>query len=115
MSEGAAGLSRTFNTAGPRDCGVNEAFKKDSEAAVVLTFHDRRERCLDAINSDCEIRGWIMTRIYTIEASSAGGEGDMIDTAHGPIDTWDLTSVGGELGADEAHVWRASLDQPADV
>src|SRR5262245_43450989 len=39
----------------------------------------------------------------------------MIDTAHAPIDKWRLTSVCDELGADEAHVWGASLDQPANV
>src|SRR6266540_35880 len=39
----------------------------------------------------------------------------MIDTAHTPVDKWSLTSVGDELGADDAHVWRASLDQPAKV
>jgi 4'-phosphopantetheinyl transferase len=39
----------------------------------------------------------------------------MIDAAHTPIDEWGLTSVGDELGANEAHVWRASLDQPADM
>src|SRR5437660_237879 len=39
----------------------------------------------------------------------------MIDAVHTPIDKWSLTSVGDELGADEAHVWRASLDQPADM
>lgn len=39
----------------------------------------------------------------------------MIDTAHTQIDKWGLASVGDELGADEAHVWRASLDQPATV
>ena len=39
----------------------------------------------------------------------------MINTAHMPDDKWGLTSVGDELGADDAHVWRASLDQPADV
>jgi len=39
----------------------------------------------------------------------------MIDTAHTPIDEWDLTSAGDELGADDVHVWRASLDQPADM
>jgi 4'-phosphopantetheinyl transferase len=39
----------------------------------------------------------------------------MIDTEHTPIDKWNLTSVGDELGADEAHVWRVSLDQPADM
>jgi 4'-phosphopantetheinyl transferase len=39
----------------------------------------------------------------------------MFDTAHTPIDEWCLTSDGDELGADEAHVWRASLDRPADM
>ena len=39
----------------------------------------------------------------------------MIDIANPPIDEWGLTSVGDELGADEAHVWRAALDQPANV
>jgi 4'-phosphopantetheinyl transferase len=39
----------------------------------------------------------------------------MIDTAHTPIDEWGLISAGDELGADEAHVWMASLDQPANV
>jgi hypothetical protein len=39
----------------------------------------------------------------------------MIDTAHTPIDKWSLTFVGDELGVDDAHVRRASLDQPADM
>ena len=39
----------------------------------------------------------------------------MIDTAHTPINKWGLTFVGDELGADEAHVWSASLDQLADT
>jgi 4'-phosphopantetheinyl transferase len=39
----------------------------------------------------------------------------MIDIANTPIDEWGLTSIGDELGADEAHVWRAALDQPANV
>src|SRR5262245_12475735 len=39
----------------------------------------------------------------------------MIDTAHTPIDELGLISAGDELGADEAHVWTASLDQPANV
>ena len=39
----------------------------------------------------------------------------MIDSAHTPIDKWSFTFVGDELGADDAHVWRASLDQPADM
>jgi 4'-phosphopantetheinyl transferase len=37
------------------------------------------------------------------------------DIAHMPVDKWSLTFAGGELGADEAHVWRASLDQPEDM
>jgi len=32
-----------------------------------------------------------------------------------PIDEWGLTSIGDELGEDDAHVWRASLDRPADM
>jgi 4'-phosphopantetheinyl transferase len=43
------------------------------------------------------------------------GEIDMSDTAYSPIDEWRLTSGDDELGADEAHIWRGSLDQPADV
>jgi 4'-phosphopantetheinyl transferase len=39
----------------------------------------------------------------------------MIDAAHSPIDECGLTSVVDGLGANEAHVWRASLDQPADI
>jgi 4'-phosphopantetheinyl transferase len=39
----------------------------------------------------------------------------MIDAAHTPSDKWTNTSVGDELGADETHVWMASLDQPADM
>jgi 4'-phosphopantetheinyl transferase len=39
----------------------------------------------------------------------------MIDTAHTSNDKWSLASVGDELGADDAHVWRASLDQPAGM
>jgi 4'-phosphopantetheinyl transferase len=39
----------------------------------------------------------------------------MIDTARTPIDKWGLTFSGDELGADDAHVWTASLDQPADM
>src|SRR5215510_12763994 len=39
----------------------------------------------------------------------------MIDATHAQIDEWRLTSGDDELGADEAHVWRAALDQPADV
>jgi hypothetical protein len=40
------------------------------------------------------------------------GECDMIDSAHAPIDKWSLTFVVDELGADDAHGWRALLDQP---
>jgi 4'-phosphopantetheinyl transferase len=39
----------------------------------------------------------------------------MIDTAHAPIDEWELACVNNELGADDVHVWRASLDQPTDM
>jgi 4'-phosphopantetheinyl transferase len=39
----------------------------------------------------------------------------MLDAAHAPIDKWDLISVGDELSEDDAHVWKASLDQPADM
>jgi 4'-phosphopantetheinyl transferase len=39
----------------------------------------------------------------------------MIDTAHTPIDEWAFASAAGALGAGDAHVWRASLDQPADT
>jgi hypothetical protein len=39
----------------------------------------------------------------------------MIDAAHTPIDKWGLTSVGDELCADEAHVWSASINQPAHM
>src|SRR5215475_11314406 len=39
----------------------------------------------------------------------------MIDADHTQIDKLSLTFVGVELGADDAHVWRASLDQPVDV
>jgi len=41
------------------------------------------------------------------------GESDMIDAACTPINEWRLTSVGGELSEDDAHVWRAALDQSA--
>src|SRR5882672_3797099 len=39
----------------------------------------------------------------------------MIDTAHTPIDKWGLVPANNELGGEDVHVWRASLDQPADV
>jgi 4'-phosphopantetheinyl transferase len=42
-------------------------------------------------------------------------ESDVTDTAHKPIDKWGRPFAGEELGADDAHVWRASLDQPADM
>jgi 4'-phosphopantetheinyl transferase len=43
------------------------------------------------------------------------GGGDVINTAHTPIDKWSPAFVGDELGADDAHVWRVSLDQPTDM
>jgi 4'-phosphopantetheinyl transferase len=39
----------------------------------------------------------------------------MIDTVHAPINEWEPATVNNELGEGEAHVWRASLDQPVDV
>lgn len=39
----------------------------------------------------------------------------MIDTAHTPINEWGLVPVNNELGTDDVHVWRESLDQPADM
>jgi len=39
----------------------------------------------------------------------------MIKIAHAPSDEWRLAPVKSELGASEVHVWRASLDQPADT
>jgi len=39
----------------------------------------------------------------------------MINATHAQIDEWRLTSGEDELGADEAHVWRVALDQPADM
>ncbi len=39
----------------------------------------------------------------------------MIATAQRPIDKWGHTSVVDELGTDDVHVWRASLDQPSDI
>ena len=39
----------------------------------------------------------------------------MIDNVHAPINEWEPTTVNNELGEGEAHVWRASLDQPADM
>src|SRR5262245_41239944 len=39
----------------------------------------------------------------------------MIGATHPPIDKWSLTFGGDELGVDDAHIWRASLDQPADM
>jgi|SoiMethySBSTD1v2_1073268.scaffolds.fasta_scaffold2566368_2 hypothetical protein len=42
----------------------------------------------------------------------AGSE--MSDAARTPLDEWGLTSVVDELGADEARVWRASLNFEKD-
>jgi 4'-phosphopantetheinyl transferase len=39
----------------------------------------------------------------------------MIGAAHTPIDRLGLISTGDDLCADEAHVWMASLNQPANV
>jgi 4'-phosphopantetheinyl transferase len=39
----------------------------------------------------------------------------MADGARTLTDKWSLTFVGNELGIDDAHVWRASLDPPADM
>jgi 4'-phosphopantetheinyl transferase len=39
----------------------------------------------------------------------------MTDSVNTPIDEWGFTFVGDEFGADETHVWRASLDQPANM
>jgi 4'-phosphopantetheinyl transferase len=39
----------------------------------------------------------------------------MIYTANTPIDRQSLTSACDELGMNDAHVWMASLDQPADM
>ena len=39
----------------------------------------------------------------------------MIDTVHAPINEWVHAPVNNELGEGEAHIWRASLDQPADM
>src|SRR4029434_1524067 len=43
------------------------------------------------------------------------GKSCMIDTVHEPINEWEPATVNNELGEGEAHVWRASLDQPADM
>jgi 4'-phosphopantetheinyl transferase len=34
---------------------------------------------------------------------------------HAPIDEWSLAPTNNELGTDDVHVWRASLDQPANM
>jgi hypothetical protein len=39
----------------------------------------------------------------------------MMVASYMPIDTWNLASVGNDLGADEAHVWLASLNQSANT
>lgn len=43
------------------------------------------------------------------------GKSCMIGAVHEPINEWEPATVNNELGEGEAHVWRASLDQPADV
>jgi hypothetical protein len=40
------------------------------------------------------------------------GESNIVEAAC-TSNEWRLTSVGGELGEDAAHVWRAALDQLA--
>jgi 4'-phosphopantetheinyl transferase len=35
----------------------------------------------------------------------------MSDATNTPIDKWEIPPVGDELDADDAHIWRASLDQ----
>jgi len=39
----------------------------------------------------------------------------MIDSVHAPINEWENAPVNNEFGEGEAHVWRALLDQPADM
>jgi 4'-phosphopantetheinyl transferase len=39
----------------------------------------------------------------------------MIDMAHTLSDKWGLPYAASEIGANDAHVWKASLDQPADM
>jgi 4'-phosphopantetheinyl transferase len=39
----------------------------------------------------------------------------MIDNVQAPINEWEPATVNNELGEGEAHVWRAPLDQPADM
>src|SRR5215470_11204947 len=39
----------------------------------------------------------------------------MVDSAHAPIDEWGLVPVNNELSEGDVHVWRASLNQPADT
>ena len=39
----------------------------------------------------------------------------MTGSVNTPINEWGFTFVGDEFGADETHVWRASLDQPANM
>ena len=50
-----------------------------------------------------------------IDHRSRRRAGNMIDTARAPVDERAFTSICYELGADEAHIWTASLDQPADM
>src|SRR5262249_53090786 len=49
------------------------------------------------------------------EQAARRGESKMSDAALKPIGEWRPPSAGDELSADEAHVWGASLDKPADV
>src|SRR5262245_19992917 len=58
---------------------------------------------------------WFVTRIRTVRRTTLQGENDMIVATHAQIDEWRRTSGDDELGADEAHVWMAALDQSADV
>jgi 4'-phosphopantetheinyl transferase len=39
----------------------------------------------------------------------------MMDAVHAPINEWGPAPVSNELSEGEAHVWRALLDQPADI
>jgi 4'-phosphopantetheinyl transferase len=39
----------------------------------------------------------------------------MIDAVYTPIDKWGLAPIVAALGADDVHVWRASLDHPEDT
>jgi 4'-phosphopantetheinyl transferase len=43
------------------------------------------------------------------------GKNCMIGAVHAPINEWEHAPVNNEFGEGEAHVWRASLDHPADM